>query len=227
MTDYAAAVAEARNLNTCPDRLREFYRNHRQYSEGIGKRTHYLFSLVAAHPNTPPDILHIMASKQSEAFLTNPILPLLPLERPDFGDHFSTHTLLKILRHKNVPPFLLRQREGRASRYLHSHLRWHIQVCDAVDIQQTDWDAEILKLLRMGRKTFESTMQETLTAGQRHRRFHHVHWGRRLAVALNAETTKSQLRRLTHDGNCWVRAAATVRLNYPERPVCGLTFTTI
>lgn len=86
--------AEARNPASPPGRLRELARL------GCARE-------VAANPNTPVDLLLKLAARQFDAFLANPVLPLLLLEDPGFLLKLSPASLRRLLRREQLPETLL------------------------------------------------------------------------------------------------------------------------
>ncbi len=86
--------ADAGNPATPPGQLRELARR------GCAKE-------VAANPNTPVDLLLKLAPRHFEAFLANPVLPLLLLEDPGFCLKISVTALRRLLRNKQLPATFL------------------------------------------------------------------------------------------------------------------------
>ena len=66
-----------------------------------------LVARVAANPNTPTPVLLSLAEQFPEAFLANPVLPLLLIESPCLLEALSPQALLSLLRLADVPHLLL------------------------------------------------------------------------------------------------------------------------
>ncbi len=90
-------LEEARNPQTTPKRLWEL-------SQVRGE----VANAVAANPNTPTNTLLWLAGSCWEAFLTNPVLPLLLLEDPGLPLRLPTQALLALLRQDEPPAEFLR-----------------------------------------------------------------------------------------------------------------------
>lgn len=93
-TNRSALRAEARNHATEPARLRALAKS------GCARE-------VAANPNTPSDLLLKLAARHFDAFLTNPVLPLLLLEDPGFCLKIPASALRRLLRREQMPPTFL------------------------------------------------------------------------------------------------------------------------
>jgi hypothetical protein len=99
-----AAKEEAANPQTHPERLRALAQSPVVYNAG-----HFtVLRLLAANPNTPPDVLSTLVASCPDEFLTNPAAPLLLLEDPGFYDRVSTPTLKTLLVRENLPGWLVR-----------------------------------------------------------------------------------------------------------------------
>lgn len=107
--------AEARNPATPAGRLRELAR------VGCARE-------VAGNPNAPVDLLLKLAARQFEAFLANPVLPLLLLEDPGFFLKLSPASLRRLLRREQLPETLL------ASLLRHGDAE--VRDCAALHVQQ-------------------------------------------------------------------------------------------
>jgi hypothetical protein len=90
-------LEEARNPQTNPRRLWE-----------LAKMRGEVANAVAANPNTPTSTLLWLAGSCWEAFLINPVLPLLLLEDPGLPLRLPTPALLTLLRQDEPPPEFLR-----------------------------------------------------------------------------------------------------------------------
>jgi hypothetical protein len=141
--DFAAMLAEAHNASTSPERLMAL--RHTPVGDTIRR---HLLNALAAHPNLPPDSLLALAEECPRAFLSNPALPLLPLEFPDFAERLSVTALRSLLRFENVPPLLLAHSRKHHSAKVRRQARWHIGIAGELDAQATDWEEPLLKVLR-------------------------------------------------------------------------------
>jgi hypothetical protein len=61
---------------------------------------------VAAHPNTPPDLLAKVAPFAPAAFCRNPVAPLLALEGPELAGRFGAEGACRLLRRADLPASL-------------------------------------------------------------------------------------------------------------------------
>jgi hypothetical protein len=64
---------------------------------------------IASNPNTPKDILFELAKEFPEEFLSNPILPLLWLENPDFAKDMPWYTISALLDCEKTPKKLRKE----------------------------------------------------------------------------------------------------------------------
>jgi hypothetical protein len=85
---------EAENPATPPARLRVLARKGRARE-------------VAANPNAPVDLLLKLVARHFDAFLANPVLPLLLLEDPGLFLKLSSALLRRLLRREDLPETLL------------------------------------------------------------------------------------------------------------------------
>lgn len=143
--DFDALLKESRHPATAPLRLE-------QLSSLVGyqdsPRSKRLSKALAAHPNTPPDCLISLAAVCPEALLRNPVLPLLPLERPDFPEKLSNWTLTILLRFADVPPFVVQQGKKSGNKKVRRAVRWHIAAVGEADQTGMDWEEQAIKALR-------------------------------------------------------------------------------
>jgi hypothetical protein len=84
--------------------------------------------LLAAHPNTPLDVLKTWLPYTQEAFLTNPILPLLSLEAPEFFDNISYSEKMALLMRAETPLFLVRLFAASADEEVAQAAKQHIAI---------------------------------------------------------------------------------------------------
>lgn len=110
-------LTEAASPETSPHRLWELAKQSRRRGE--------LARTLAANPNVPTETLLWLAAEQWEAFLQNPVFPLLLLEDPGLALRLPENALRAILREQEPPPEFLRallrhpDAEIRASARLH------------------------------------------------------------------------------------------------------------
>jgi hypothetical protein len=108
-------IEEAADPATSPSRLRELAR---KFGRG-----------VAGNPNAPTDLLLKLAGRYFEAFVANPVLPLLLLEDPGFCARIPGKTLRRLLRRADVPEMFLRTLERHADSEVREGARWHVATC--------------------------------------------------------------------------------------------------
>jgi hypothetical protein len=76
------------------------------------RRAAPLITAIAAHPNTPPaTLIELLNRRPHDAypgFIRNPVLPLLPLENPDFVHRLSGATIRFLLLQRDLPSTLAR-----------------------------------------------------------------------------------------------------------------------
>ena len=87
---------------------------------------------VAGNPNTPTDLLLKLAGRHFEAFVANPVLPLLLLEDPGFCARIPATTLRRLLRRVEMPESFLRTLERHADGEVRDGARWHVATCASV-----------------------------------------------------------------------------------------------
>lgn len=93
---------------------------------------------VAAHPNTPLDLLLHLAGAFPAAFCANPVLPLLLLEQPDLPARMEADTLRRLLCYAGVPRSILRWIAAHAAPPEAEAARLHIVLAGEVG---PDWPA--------------------------------------------------------------------------------------
>jgi hypothetical protein len=101
---YSADFAAARNPNTPPDELQRI--SEQGWTQNA-KANNELVSALLMNPNTPPQLLAGLAEKNCAALCRNPILPLIPLEMPDFPTHLTPYTRQKLVMEPHIPRALL------------------------------------------------------------------------------------------------------------------------
>jgi hypothetical protein len=106
--------AESANLKTSPRRLEyihEFIKRFRVDYYRYPFLYREIQRNIVAHPNVPPSVLFPdslaiddrLIATYPDAFLRNPILPLLALEKPDYLQRITKTTLLRLLAWAHVP----------------------------------------------------------------------------------------------------------------------------
>jgi hypothetical protein len=97
--------------------------------------------MLAAHPNTPPDLLRGWLYSAPDAFLRNPVLPLLLLESPTFFDEVPEEMLLPLLARAAMPSPAARVLAESPHETIAQAARMHVAVAgEAGD----DWEAEVV-----------------------------------------------------------------------------------
>lgn len=126
-----ALVAEAENMDTAPARLEELvhHRHLRTYiAANPATPPHVLTKLskiadravrraTAQNPNTPLSNLYTLAAEFPEEFLSNPIIPILNMTRPDFIHELPFNSWNCFLRIPGLPKVWLDQINGSSSTY--------------------------------------------------------------------------------------------------------------
>jgi hypothetical protein len=109
---------ELENPNTTSERLRALYQNF-QPGEAVPPK-------VAAHPNTPADILAALFSRYTDVILANSVFPLILIEEPRFFQKQNKTTLLKLLSKPDLPEyvveFLLRHEKAEIREVAKAHV---------------------------------------------------------------------------------------------------------
>jgi hypothetical protein len=96
---------------------------------------------VVGNPNTPLDILARYADDHIDAFCTNPILPLLPLEHPEFMSWLSPVSRSRILFQENPPPSLLSLLQKDRVPLVAEAASLHIGIAGEID--PANWEIEV------------------------------------------------------------------------------------
>lgn len=78
-----------------------------RFAVAVGPPDELLGEALAAHPNTPPDVLVRLAAHHPEAFCRNPVAALLPLEDPAAFDEWELKEAVGLLRRHDAPASLL------------------------------------------------------------------------------------------------------------------------
>jgi hypothetical protein len=103
---------------------------------------------LAAHPNAPPNILRWWLHIAPDAFLRNPVLPLLLLELPNFFDGVRAEKLLSLLSGAAVPPSVVRVLMASRHEAVARTACQHIVVAGEVD---GDWEEEVIEQIKIMR----------------------------------------------------------------------------
>jgi hypothetical protein len=133
--------AEAANPTTPPERLASLL------TIRLRERFDEVGVLLAANPNCPPEILMQLAPDYPEAFLTNPIVPLLPLERPDCVEMVFGAGRLRLLMYANLPTPFVRTWQQTPNPLIAEAARWHIAVVGEAAPNGGEWHEEIYEVL--------------------------------------------------------------------------------
>lgn len=137
-------MAKASSLpDTPPDELRRLHDLAAQDYENYGAQQP-LIETIAAHPNSPPDLLSECLYRAPEAFLRNPALPLLPLESPDFFERLSVGMMLHLLSFRELPLSIVRLLGASSEQRVVEAARHHIVVAGEAG---EDWEAEVHAIL--------------------------------------------------------------------------------
>jgi hypothetical protein len=125
----ASRRVEAENPTTPPERLRILAR------KGRAKE-------VAANPNTPVDLLLQLAARHFDAFLANPVLPLLLLEDPGLFLKLPTGSLRRLLRNKDLPATFLQTLTRHPDAEVRGAAKLHVAAPSVAD-QKAELDAAL------------------------------------------------------------------------------------
>ena len=163
--EHRAALAAALSPETPADLLVPLYENAvRHYDNTIYKwfdEKPDVMAALAQNPNTPPRLLARLADGYPQAFLSNPITPLLSLETPTFWSDLRPGVLLNLLNFEAVPPPVLHtvsllpdaQKSGTA---LSEALRFHVGT--AGELGPNEWQNAVREVCRS-----EAARMETRT----------------------------------------------------------------
>ena len=113
----AARLAEAENPATAPARLAEL---------AEAPTTRPVQAAVARNPNTPRATLLGLAGRFWEAFLENPVLPLLLLEDPGLPNRLPLRVLRALVRREEVPLYLLQTLARHTDREVREGAKHHV-----------------------------------------------------------------------------------------------------
>jgi hypothetical protein len=105
---------------------------------------------LMAHPNTPPELLMELVERQPvtpvAGLCRNPILPLLPLERPDFFSDLDEDNAASLLQWPDVPPIIPRLLRMHPDPLFAWEAESHIAISGEVEAGR-DWRAEVKERL--------------------------------------------------------------------------------
>jgi hypothetical protein len=101
-----ALAAEARDPNASPEQLTHLAAEARRFAPR--REQNPVYDALAANPNTPPDLLAFLMPLCPVALAANPVLPLLPLEMPDFTARVPRRDRFDLLRRGDLPASLAR-----------------------------------------------------------------------------------------------------------------------
>jgi hypothetical protein len=148
--EVAAVVALADDPSAPPDRLRvaaEQYCQPPVFLKGFAR----ICVAISAHPNTPPDTLFQLLNQLPEPTATglfqNPILPLLPLECPDFFSRLQVEVIACLLQRPDLPEIVAQQFISHEDPLLAWEARTHIALSGEVQPGE-DWNAELTKAVK-------------------------------------------------------------------------------
>jgi hypothetical protein len=142
---FRRLAKEVARPDTSPEELRRLYDlSEQDRQEHWDENTiQPLRDAIAAHPNTLLSLLKEVAWDSLDAFLTNPILPLIPLESPEFFDELSESLCLRLLTRANVPASIVRLLTVSLSEVVAEAARLHISQGEA----RAEWRTEVQGIL--------------------------------------------------------------------------------
>jgi hypothetical protein len=143
---HASLRQEAADPAAPPARLREIHREQGCFrGRDVSRSQQRVLDALARNPNTPPEVLRELAGTFPDAFLRNPVLPLLLLEDPDFLAPVRPGTLKRLLMRVDVPSLLLAALTHHASGDIADAARRHVALAgEAGD----DWQAEVRAVIQ-------------------------------------------------------------------------------
>jgi hypothetical protein len=110
-----------------------------------------VIAALSAHPNTPPETLLQLLNGSpiaaANGLFQNPILPLLPLECPDFFTRLEPWVVACLLRRADLPEMLARQFTMNTHPLLAWEARTHIVLSGKFQAGEP-WDAELTEALK-------------------------------------------------------------------------------
>ena len=109
---------------------------------GLGPNSRAIKQAVAANPNTPPALLLALAGRYWQAFLENPVLPLLLLEDPGLPHRLPLRVLRALVRREGVPPLILQTLARHPDREVREGARFHVDA-EASPAVDAGWQANI------------------------------------------------------------------------------------
>lgn len=129
----AARLLLAQDPATPPGQLQDL---------GLGTNSRAIKQAVAGNPNTPPALLLALAGRYWQAFLENPVLPLLLLEDPGLPHRLPLRVLRALVRREGVPPLILQTLARHPDREVREGARFHVdaEAGPATD-EATNWQA--------------------------------------------------------------------------------------
>jgi hypothetical protein len=146
-----AILAESANPKTSSSRLAaiedgirqfrvEHYRHPARYRE--------IQRNIVAHPNVPLDMLFPnsqaiddrLLAEYPDAFLSNPIVPLLALERPDYLQRLNKSTILRLLARANAPESFVALASSYADERIRDAAIHHVRKAGEFDTDGDAWE---------------------------------------------------------------------------------------
>lgn len=159
---------------------------------------------VAAHPNTSPYILGLLAAEFPAEVLNNPALPLLRLADPGLLSHWPEMSLLALVRQTDAPAWLRRQ--------VLSHPKVELQVAlashPALTVEEMgglkDHPSWLVRARLAAREDLPGALLDTLAEDR--------HYAVRLAVVSRADLPTEDQSRFLADASRFVRQEVLRRL---------------
>jgi hypothetical protein len=109
-----------------------------------------LYRQITAHPNSAPELLHLLAGFPGvgEALLRNPVLPLLPLENPEFFEQLSSEARWRLLASPDCPPSVIGMFAASPDAQTADAARNHVSRAPVSDSHNHSQDAQLRERLR-------------------------------------------------------------------------------
>jgi hypothetical protein len=146
---------EVTDPTTSPERLSQIFADISEIQAdfvNIASRqgSRELIPQIVAHPNVPLRLLveggvmngMSLLAQFPEAFLKNPVAPLLPLEQPDFAERAGQMAILRLLALADIPPAYVAMARGHSDSLVCSAADCHIHTLGELDPDAPVWEAK-------------------------------------------------------------------------------------
>lgn len=155
---------------------------------------------VAAHPNTPAELLGQLAAEFPAEVLENPALPLLRLAHPNLLKDWPDSSLLALLKLPQAPDWVRHHTAKSSSVEVHVALATHPHLNPAEVRQLAQHPAWLVRARIAARNDLDAELLKTFTLDP--------DYGVRLAVASRQDLPASSVETLCRDSSRFVRQVA-------------------